>query len=141
MIFNQHRNHLKALTGYAYDFSINQVHQYSNDQNAQKLYRSHLEFKPIHKFFRVTISSIKYAKHTNTDIIALHVYQNSSYKITFPLSHLGYCNTNTTFYPTQERAYRVINISKLLDNYQSIATNNSQKPPYFTNVPNLKINR
>ena len=105
------------------------------------VFNQHRIHNPIHKFFRVTISSIKFAKHTNTDIIALHVYQKSSYKSTFPWGHLGYCKTNATFYPSQERAYRVINILKLLDNYQSTATNNSQKPPFFTNVPNLKIYR
>ena len=49
-------------------------------QNKQRLYMSNLEFKPIHKFFRVTISSMKYTKSTNSDIISLHVYNNSQYK-------------------------------------------------------------
>ena len=39
---------------------------------------SDLEFKPIHKFFRITVSSIKYMKHSNSDIIiSLHVQNNS----------------------------------------------------------------
>ena len=49
---------------------------------------SDLEFKPIHKFFRITISSIKYMKHSNSDIISLHVYNNSPYQITLPLGLL-----------------------------------------------------
>ena len=41
-----------------------------------------LEFKPIHKFCRGTISSMEYAKDTNSDIISLHVYNKSPYKTT-----------------------------------------------------------
>ena len=81
-MYNQHRKHLKPLTGRTYDFSINQIHQLNNEQNTQKLYMSDFEFKPIHKSFRVTISSIKYAKITNTDTKALQVYNNSPCKIT-----------------------------------------------------------
>ena len=81
-------------------------------QIKQKLYMSDLECKPIHKLFRVTISSIIYTKNTNTnsDIISLHVYNNSSYKITLPLGLLGYCETNATISPTLEVSYRVNNI-------------------------------
>ena len=46
---------------------------------------SNPEFKPIHKFFRVTISSIKYAKNTNTDTKSLLVYKNSPHKITLSI--------------------------------------------------------
>ena len=46
----------------------------------QKLYMSNLENKPIHKLFRVTLSSNKYAKNTNTDVLSLYVYNNSPYK-------------------------------------------------------------
>ena len=60
---------------------------------------SDLELKPIHKFFRITISSIKYMKHSNSEIFSLHVYNNSPYQITFSLGLLGYCETNSTFYP------------------------------------------
>ena len=43
------------------------------------------EFKPIHKFFKITISSIKYLKNSNSDIISLHVYNNTPYQVTLPL--------------------------------------------------------
>ena len=80
---------------------------------------SDLEFKPIHKFFRITISSIKKVKHLNSDIISLHVYNNSSYQLTLPLGLLEYCETNATTSPTNEVAYRVSNILQLLDICQS----------------------
>ena len=80
---------------------------------------SNLEFKPIHKFFRVTISSIKYMKNTLSDIISLHVYNNSPYKILLPLGLLGYCENNATISPTSEVTYRVNKILKLLDISQS----------------------
>ena len=54
---------MKPLSGNVYKFSIKQVHQYDKDQNKQHLFMSDPEFKPIHKFFRITISSIKYMKH------------------------------------------------------------------------------
>ena len=64
---------------------------------------SDLEFKPIHEFFRITISSIKNMKHSNSDIISLHVYNNSPYQITLPFGLLGYCETNATTSPTKEQ--------------------------------------
>ena len=73
-IYNQQRKHLKPLSGNIYNFSIKQVHQYDKKQNKQKFYMSDFEFKPIHKFFKITISSIKYLKNSNSDIISLHVY-------------------------------------------------------------------
>ena len=76
-------------------FSTNQVHQYRNDQNTQKLDMSDLKFGPIHENFRVTVSSIENAKNTNLDTIALNVYDHSLYKINLPLGLLGYCETNT----------------------------------------------
>ena len=77
---------------------------------------SDLEFKPIHKLFRVTISSIKHSKDTNSDVTSLHVYNNSPYKKkSLPLGLLGYCETNATFHPTEERAFSVNNVLKLLD--------------------------
>ena len=85
------------------------------EQNKQRLYMSAIDIKPIHKFFRVIISSIKYTKDGNSDIMSLHVYKNSAYKTTLPLGHLGYYETNTTFSPTIEIAYGVNNILKLLD--------------------------
>ena len=75
-IYNQERKHLKPLSGNLYNFSIKQVHQYDKEQNKQHLFMSDLAFKPIHNFFRITISSIKYMKHSNSDIISLHVYKN-----------------------------------------------------------------
>ena len=54
-------------------------------------------------------------KHSNsTDIISLHVYNNSPYQITLPLGLLGYCETNATTLPTNEVAYRVNNILQVL---------------------------
>ena len=64
-IYNQQRKQLKTLTGHVYDFSMNQVYQNNTDQNTQK---------PVHKFFRVTILSVNYAKNINTDVISLNVY-------------------------------------------------------------------
>ena len=77
---------------------------------------SDFEFRPIHKFFKITISSIKYVKNTNSDIISLHVYNNTPNRKTLPL---GYCETNATTSPVKEIAYRVNNILQLLDICQS----------------------
>ena len=114
-IYNQQRKHLKPLSGNIYNFSIKQVHQYDKKQNKQQLYMSDFEFKPIHKFFKITISSIKYLKNSNSDIISLHVYNNTPYQVTLPLGLLGYCETNATISPIHEKAYRVNNILQLLD--------------------------
>ena len=46
---------------------------------------SDLEFKPSNKFFKVTISSSKCEKDKNSDILSLHVYNISPYKLTSPL--------------------------------------------------------
>ena len=89
-IYNQQRKHLKPLSGNIYNFSIKQVRQYDKSQNKQQLFMSDFEFKPIHKFFEITISSIKYLKNTNSDIISLHVYNNTPYQVTLPLGLLGY---------------------------------------------------
>ena len=83
--YNKERKHLKPLSGKIYEFPIKQVHRYDQHQNRQHLYMSELEFRPIHKFFRVTLSSIKYIKNYNSDIISLLVYNNSPYKITPPV--------------------------------------------------------
>ena len=80
---------------------------------------SDFEFRPIHKFFKITISSIKYLKNTNSDIISLHVYNNTPYQVTLPLGLLGYCETNATISPINEVAYRFNNILQLLDICQS----------------------
>ena len=78
-IYNEKRKHLKPLSGYIYEFPIKQVHQYDENQNRhrQHLYMPDLEIRPIHKFFGVTISFIKYMKNSNSDFISLHVCNNS----------------------------------------------------------------
>ena len=78
-------------------------------QNRQRLFMSDLESKPIHKFFRVTISSINNTKNLNSDIIFIHVYNNSRYKVTLTLGLLDNCETNATISPTLAVAYRVYN--------------------------------
>ena len=110
---------------------------------------SGFEFKPIHKFFKITISSIKYLKYTNSDIISLHVYKNTPYKITLPLGLLGYCETNATISPINEVAYRVNNILQLLDICQPtvldeelsiniIISTEKRNTDYFTKTPYFK---
>ena len=61
-IYNQERKHLKPLSGSIYNFSIKQVHQYNKSQIKQQLFLSDFEVKPIHKFFKIVISSVKYLK-------------------------------------------------------------------------------
>ena len=148
-IYNQQRKHLKPLSGNIYNFSIKQVHQYNKSQNKQQLFMSDFEFKPIHKVFKITISSIKYTKNTHSDIISLHVYNNTPYQVTLPLGLLGYCETNATISPINEVAYRVNNILKLLDICQStildeklsinnIISNEKRSTDYFTKTPYFK---
>ena len=57
LIFNQERKYLKPLSGNENNFSFKQVHNYDKNQNKQHLFMSDLEFKPIHKFFRITIKN------------------------------------------------------------------------------------
>ena len=102
------------------------VHQYKTDQNEQKLYMSDLEFKPIHKIFRVTISSNKNPINTDTDVISLQVYNNSPYNFTLYKIVLGFCEKNATFCPLQKKAFRINNILKLLELCQS--TNLNSEP-------------
>ena len=82
-------------------------------------------------------------KNSNSDIISLHVYNNSPYKITLLLGLLGYCETNATYSPTKEVAYKVNNILQLLDICQStilaeetliknILSNRKRNTDYFT---------
>ena len=113
---------------------------------------SDVEFKPIHKFFRITISSIKYLKNTNSDIISLHVYNNTPYQITLPSGLLGYCETNATTSPINEVAYRVNNTLHLLDTCHStifyedlcnniindIISNKKRNTDYFTKTSYFK---
>ena len=110
---------------------------------------SDLEFKPIHKIFRITISSKNYMKNSNSDIISLHVYNNSSYQIILPLGLLGYCETNATTSPINEVAYRLNNVLQLPDICQStflaeelsinnIISNEKRNTEFFTKTPYFK---
>ena len=110
---------------------------------------SDFEFRPIHKFFKITISSIRYEKNINSDFISLHVYNNTPNKITLPLDLLGYCETNATTSPVKEIAYRVNKILQLLDICQStipneefsinnIISNEKRNTDYFTKTPYFK---
>ena len=110
---------------------------------------SDFEFRPIHKFFKITISSIKYSKNTNSDIISLHVYNNTPYQATLSLGGLGHCETIATISPINEVAYRVNNILQLLDICQSaildeelsinnIIGNEKRNTDYFTKTPYFK---
>ena len=147
-IYKIQRKHL-SLSKNTYNFSIKQVHQHDKSQNKQQLFMSDFEFKPIHKFFKITISSIKYLKNPNSDIFSLHVYNNTPYQVTLPLGLLGYCETNATISPIHEIAYRVNNILQLLDICQStilneelsinnIKSNEKRNTYYFTKTPYFK---
>ena len=59
-------------------------------------------------------------KVSNSDMITLHIYNNSPYKTTFPLGLLGYCETNATISTTKEKSYRLKKISQLLEICQSL---------------------
>ena len=96
------RKHLKPISEYIYEFPIKQVHQHDKCQNRQHLYLSDFEFRPIHKLFRVTNSSIKYMKNSNSDIISLHVFNILPFKITLFLGLLRYCKTSPTVSSTKE---------------------------------------
>ena len=74
---------------------------------------SDFEFKPIHKFFKITTSTIKYSKNTNSDIISLHVYNNTPYQVTLLSGLLGYYEKNATISPLNEVAYSVNKILQL----------------------------
>ena len=148
--YNKERKHLEPLSGYIFEFPIEQVNQYDKNQNTNYLFMSDLEFRPIHQFFRVTISSIKYMKISNSDNISLHVCNNSPHKITLPLGLLGYCETNATTSPTQEVAYRLNKILQLLEICQStilveelsinnIISNEKRNTDYFTKTPYFKL--
>ena len=110
---------------------------------------SDFEFRSIHNFFKITISSIRYEKDINSDIISIHVYNNTPNKITLNLELLGYCETNATISPVKEVAYRVNNILQLLDICQStilneelsinnIISNEKRNTDYFTKTPYFK---
>ena len=110
---------------------------------------SDFDFRPINKFFKITISSIKYEKNVNSDIFSLHVYNTTPNKTTLSLGLLGYCETNATTSPVKEIAYRVNNIMQLLDICQStilneelsinnIISNEKRNTDYFTKTPYFK---
>ena len=93
--------------------------------------------------------SIKYMKNSNSDIISLHVYNNSPYKITLPLGLLENCESNATTSPTKKVAYKVNNILQLLDICQStilyeelsinkIISDEKRNTDYFTKTPYFK---
>ena len=88
-------------------------------------------------------------KHSNSDIISLHVYNTSPYQITLPLGLLGYCETNATTSLTKEVAYRVSNILQLLDICQPTTIfdeelsinniiSNKKNSAYFKKTPYFK---
>ena len=142
-IYNQERKHLKPLSGNVYNFSIKQLHQYDKEQNKQHLFMLDLESKPNHKLFRITISSTKYMKNSNSDMISLHIYNNSPCKKTAPLGLLDYCETNATIFSHKKIAYKVNTILQLLDICQStildeelsidnILSNGKRSTDYFT---------
>ena len=92
---------------------------------------------------------MKYMKNSNSDIIFLHVYNNSQHKITLPLGLLGYCETNAAGSLTKEVAYRVNNILQLLDICQTtildeelsinnIISNQKRNTDFFTKTPYFK---
>ena len=93
---------MKPLSGNIYNFSIKQVHQYDKAQNQQYLFMSDLEIRPTHKFFRVTISSTKYMKDSNSDMISLHIHNNSPCKITLTLGVLDFCELTQRFLPRKK---------------------------------------
>ena len=135
-IYNQERKHLKPLSGNVYNFLIEQAHQYDKEQNKKHFFMSDLEFRPIHKFFRVTISSIKYMKNSNSDLISLHIYNTSPNKITLPLGLLDYFETNSTISPTKAIAYRVNNVLQLLDLCQSTLLDEELSIKYILSLKN-----
>ena len=88
-------------------------------------------------------------KNSKSDIISLHVYNSSPYKIALPLGFLGHCETNATTSPTKEVAYRVNKILQLLDICQStildkelsinnIKSNEKRNTDYLTKTPYFK---
>ena len=107
---------------------------------------SDFEYKPIHKLFRITISSIKYLKNTIPDIISLYVYNNTPYQTTLTLGLLGYCETIASTSPVNEVAYQVNNVLQLLDichstifdedlSINNLITNEERNIDYFTKLP------
>ena len=88
-------------------------------------------------------------KDSNSDMISLHICNDSPHKITLPLRLLGYCETNATISPTKEIEFRVNKFLQLLDICQStifdeelsinnILSNEKRKTDYFTKTPYFK---
>ena len=85
---------------------------------------SDFEFKPIHKFFKITISSIKYLKNSNSDIISLHVYNNTPYQVTLPFRTFRLLrNQRYDINQYTKKNTAVNNILQLLDICQSTILN------------------
>ena len=63
---------------------------------------SDLDFRPIHKKFRGKLLSINYMIDSNSDMISLHIYNNSPCKITLFLGLLVYSENNATTSPTKK---------------------------------------
>ena len=101
-IYDKERKLFKHLSGYYYKFPIKQVYQYDKNRNRQHLYKSDFGFRPIHKFLCVTISSKKYMKNSNSDLISLLVYNNSFYIyiISNEKRNTDYFTKTTYFKPT-----------------------------------------
>ena len=97
---------------YFFHCSTSSVQQWWKQK--KKLYMSNIELRPIHKIFRITTSSIKYAKNTVTDIFKLHIYNVSPNKITLFLGTLAHCKTKARTHPTQEQEIRVKNILEVI---------------------------
>ena len=114
--------------------------------NKQTMYCTILNSSQFISFYIVMISSIKHAKDISKDVKALKVYNKSPYKITHSLEFLWYRETDASFLPTHEIAFKANKVLKLLDICQStilndeISKNNittnqnetrsiSQKPP------------
>ena len=93
-----------------------------------------LDFRPIHKNFGITISSIKYAKNTKTYPKSRHVFK------IFAIQNYSFCRTfrilgkNATLHPTQEKANRVKKILKLLDICQSRIVNEELSIDHIINA-------
>ena len=99
-VYNKELKHIQDIFT---NFRFIRFTNTTKNQNRQHLYISDLEFRQIHKYFRVTILSIKYMKkNTNSDIFSLHVFNNSPYKTTLPLGLLGYCEPNATTSPQKK---------------------------------------
>ena len=66
----------------------------------------------------LTLNSDKFIKlsekNSNSDVISLHVYKNTPYKMILPLGLTAYCETNATTSPAKEKTYRIKDILQLI---------------------------